>query len=336
MSRLYFAVDTSNYTTSAAVYDAEHNAVYHAKRLLPVRKGEKGIRQSEAVFHHTQQLPEMTAKALNRAEEGLHAVPGSLRFSAFGASARPRRKADSYMPCFLVGTCSAGNSAAVAGVPFYAFSHQEGHVAAALYSSGRLDLVGKDFLAFHVSGGTTESLLVHPGEKVPLQIECIGTSTDLKAGMAIDRVGLMLGLSFPAGPALEQLALQSEKEFRIHPSVRGMDCSLSGVENKCRAMLEKGEPPADIARFCLRYIEASLRFMATRLMAAYPGLPIVFSGGVMSNSLIRRDFTEEFGASFASPEFSADNAAGTAVLTALSAEAGLPPADPAAICAARK
>ena len=329
---LFFAADTSNYTTSAAVYHLESNTVFHRKRLLPVREGEKGIRQSDAVFHHTQQLPEMVHSVMEKAAAQFE----NPKFAAAGASVQPRRQKDSYMPCFLVGTANAGNYSNLNGIPFYAFSHQEGHVAAALYSADKLSLVGQDFLAIHVSGGTTESLFVHAGKHSPLETDIVGTSTDLKAGMAIDRVGLMLGLKFPAGPELEKLALQSEKEFQIHPSVRGMDCSLSGVENQCHALMDKGTPREDIAKYCLRYIEASLRSMAKNLMSQYPGLPIVFSGGVMSNSLIRTDFTEEFDAAFAKPEFSADNAAGVAVLTALAYDGGFSPADPVKICAARK
>lgn len=328
MSRYFFAADTSNYTTSAAVYDAEAGRVYHAKRLLPVKKGERGIRQSNAVFYHTQQLPEMV-------ETVMGSLPQPGPFLAAGASTRPRRVRDSYMPCFLVGTANAGNFASLNGIPFYAFSHQEGHVAAALYSAGKLDWVGTEFLAFHVSGGTTESLLVRPGKDAPLEAALVGTSTDLKAGMAIDRVGVMLGLNFPAGPELEQLALRSSRKFNIRPSVKDMDCSLSGVENQCRKMMDQGEAPEDIALYCLRYVEETLAVMADHLVAQYPGLPLIFSGGVMSNQIICRDFTKRFGAVFAEPEFSADNAAGVAVLTALSYETGLKPSDPAAICAAR-
>lgn len=328
MSRYFFAADTSNYTTSAAIYDAESGTVYHAKKLLPVKQGERGIRQSNAVFHHIQQLPEMVEKAT-----GL--LPEQGPFLAAGASTQPRRVKDSYMPCFLVGTANAGNFASLNHIPFYAFSHQEGHVAAALYSAGKLDWIGSEFLAFHVSGGTTESLLVRPGKNAPLEASVIGTSTDLKAGMAIDRVGVMLGMKFPAGPQMEQLALQSKRTFKIHPSVKNLDCSLSGVENQCQKMMDRGEAPEDIALYCLKYVETSLAVMAERLLAAYPGLPLIFSGGVMSNQIIRKDFTERFGASFAEPEFSADNAAGAAVLTALSYDGGYVPSDPAAICAAR-
>ena len=105
-------------------------------------------------------------------------------------------------------------------IPLYSFSHQDGHIAAALYSANQLNLINKDFLAFHISGGTSQALLVKPSENY-FTTEKISDSLDLKAGQAIDRVGIMLGLSFPCGPELEKLALKSnlplkkEKVFRF-------------------------------------------------------------------------------------------------------------------------
>ncbi len=319
---LYLGFDTSNYTTSVALYDSEENRVWHAKRLLPVKAGEKGIRQSDAVFHHTQQLPELLDTVLKNASEALGLSGKALteNIAGVGVSTRPRRVEGSYMPCFTVGMTQAHGIAAVLGCPIYEFSHQEGHVAAALYSAGRLDLVGSDFCAFHVSGGTTESLLVTKGEESPVEATLLGTSTDLKAGQAIDRTGVMLGLPFPAGPAVEQLALTSKKTYRIRPSSQGLNVSLSGVENKCKKMLSDGEAKEDIALFCLKSVEAALKSMADALLEQNPGKHLVFSGGVMSNGIIREDFQAIYDCSFATPEFSADNAAGVAVLASLKAK----------------
>ena len=221
------------------------------------------------------------------------------------------------MPCFTVGMTQAYDIGAVLDLPVREFSHQEGHIAAALYSAGRLDLIGTEFCAFHVSGGTTESLFVAPGTECPVEARLEGTSTDLKAGQAIDRTGVMLGLPFPAGPALEQLALKSEQTYKVRPSANGLDVSLSGVENKCQKMLAEGERPEDIALFCLRSVEAALQSMADALLEQHPGKHLVFSGGVMSNGIIRKDFEARYDCSFAAPEFSADNAAGVAVLASL-------------------
>lgn len=303
-------IDTSNYTTSAALFDAKSGIVRHKKQLLPVKQGQMGLRQSDAVFHHTQQLPSILEQLLK--EETSPPM-------ALGASFRPRDVEGSYMPCFTVGSGTARSLAAALHIPLYRFSHQAGHIAAGLYSAGRLDLLSERFLAFHVSGGTTEAVLVHPDSERVICCELLARTLDLNAGQAIDRVGGMLDLPFPAGPSLEQLAFSCQEEIKVHPVVKGVDCCLSGVENLCRNMLEKGEEPRKIARFCITYLAEALALMCHRLLDLYGPLPVLFAGGVMSNGIIRKRFTNEFNGLFAQPEFSADNAAGIAVLTAVKA-----------------
>ena len=264
------------------------------------------MRQSDAVFHHVQQLPQVLERLFQESSGAVTAV---------GASARPRDQEGSYMPCFTVGTGTAKAMAMALSVPFFSFSHQAGHIAAALYSAGKLSFLKKPFLAFHVSGGTTEAVRVVPDREHLFQAEIVARSLDLKGGQAVDRVGGMLGLPFPAGKYLEELAMQSDALFSIRPSMKGADCSLSGVENQCRKMLEEGCPREDVARYCLLSILAALDGMAAALQKEYRVLPMLFAGGVMSNGIIRSALTEKYGAVFAEPAFSSDNAAGIAVLT---------------------
>ncbi len=298
-------LDTSNYTTSAAL--CRGDTVYQQKMLLPVKAGELGLRQSDAVFHHVQQLPQVMEALLNN----------GASIQAVGASARPRDLEGSYMPCFTVGLGTASAISLTLGVPMHTFSHQAGHIAAALYSVGRLDLLQKKFIAFHVSGGTTEAVLVTPDAQNVFNVKIIGQSLDLKGGQAVDRVGAMLGLAFPSGRALEQLALQTNAEFSIKPSLKGTGCSLSGIENQCRKLLDTGAPKQEIAAYCLQSILSALDAMTAVLLKQYGDLPLLFAGGVMSNSIIRTALTGKYGAYFAAPEFSADNAAGIAVLTSI-------------------
>lgn len=311
---VFLGVDTSNYTTSAALYDNATGTVISEKQLLPVHLGELGLRQSDAVFHHVRQLPIVLQQLFAEQEQSPCAV---------GFSARPRDEDGSYMPCFLVGECSAKAVATSAHIPAYAFSHQAGHIAAALYSVGRLDLLGSPFIAFHVSGGTTECLLVTPNQASIIDIVCIAHSLDLKAGQVIDRVGGMLGLSFPAGMELDELSRQSTRTFSVRPTLKGMDCCLSGVENQCTRMLAEGMPPCDIARYCIEYIMATLSCMTDKALQAYGKLPLVYAGGVMSNLIIRQTFSRRFDGLFASPALSSDNAAGTAILCCISHTGGL-------------
>lgn len=303
----FLGIDTSNYTTSAALFDSEANTIIQSKKLLPVKAGELGLRQSDAVFAHVKQLGDMVQNVFDEYREEITAI---------GVSTRPRDIDGSYMPCFLVGEMAANCLGAALKAPVLPFAHQQGHVAAALYSAGRLDLFRERFIAFHLSGGTTEALLVEPSAERIIRCTKIGGSMDLKAGQAVDRVGVMLGLPFPSGKYLEELALKSDRKFKIKPVMKGTECCLSGVENKCRKMLENGEKPEDIALFCLKSVEAALCGMTDATLSEYGKLPLVYAGGVMSNCIIRNTIENKYGGIFAKPEFSSDNAAGIAVLAA--------------------
>lgn len=296
---MYLGFDTSNYTTSVAVYDGVE--IKQAKKVLCVKSGEKGLRQSDAVFQHTVNMPSL----LNSLEIN--------NIDAVGVSTRPRNIEGSYMPCFLVGVNTANAVSKAAGVPMYETSHQVGHILASLYSVNRLDLINEQFIAFHLSGGTTEALLVKPDESEIISAEIIAQSLDLKAGQAVDRTGVMLGLDFPCGKQLDLLSRECEQNFKIKPSMKGLDCSLSGVENKARTMLENGASKQETAKFTLTYISQTICEMLRRIKREYGELPVVFSGGVASNSLLRQYVNNEFNAYFAQSEFSLDNAAGCAV-----------------------
>ena len=300
--------DTSNYTTSAALLLGGEMHSYG--KLLPVRAGEIGLRQSDAVFHHTRQLPDVMA--LLGADAG--------KAQVIGVSTRPRDAEGSYMPCFLVGTGAAQMLAQTLDVPLYRFSHQQGHIAAALYSAGRLPLLKERFLAFHLSGGTTDTVLVEPRADGLFSTTLVASSLDLKAGQVIDRIGVMLGLPFPAGKHLDPLACAYNGKIKARASMKGANCSLSGVENKCRALMERGAAQEEIAATCMAYVISSVDGMLQALLQEHGDMPVLFSGGVASNSQLRAQMTKKYGAIFAEPRFSADNAAGIAVLASLCEE----------------
>ena len=301
----YLGLDTSNYTTSAAYWARGADKPVQAKQLLPVKAGEMGLRQSDAVFHHTRQLPDVMERLTEALGGGIAAV---------AASDRPQQVEGSYMPCFLVGAGAARQLGAALGVPVHFFTHQRGHIMAALTGADCLHLRRAPFLAFHVSGGTTDALLVEPDADCIIRCRVVGHSLDLKAGQLIDRVGGMLGLPFPAGPALEQLAAQAQSTYRVRPTLKGCDCHLSGVENQCRDRLAAGQPPAEVARFCLDSVCAAVTGLTEALLMQYGDLPLVYAGGVMSNQMLKQTLTDRFGGHFAPPMYSADNAAGIACL----------------------
>ena len=303
---LTLGIDTSNYATSLAVFDTDAGEVVcDCKKFLPVKEGQLGLRQSDALFHHTAALPAMLAELGARAD--------LTQVRAVGVSARPRPVEGSYMPCFLAGISCAAAVASTSGVPLYRFSHQAGHIAAALYSCGAERLIHGRFLAFHVSGGTTELLLSDN-----MNITRLGGTKDISAGMAIDRTGVLLGMKFPCGKELETVA--GDMPEKVKPgkiSVTGFDCNLSGLENKVSELISSGADRQYIAAYVLSFVSAVIDRMAENAVAAYPGLPVIFSGGVMSNRYMRRRLSEKYGNYFAEPQFSCDNAAGIARLTAM-------------------
>lgn len=302
----FLGIDTSNYTTSVAVYSSDSNSIIQRKKLLPVKKGELGLRQSDAVFHHTKQLPEIVEQLSENIE--------TPDFSAVAVSARPRNIEGSYMPCFLCGEGFARSYSSLEKIPMYTTSHQTGHLLAALYSADRLDYINQPFIAFHVSGGTTDCLLCKPDKENILNISEISTSLDLNAGQAVDRAGLMLGLKFPCGIELEKLAMNADRHFKVKPVLKNGSCCLSGVENKCRKMLEDGESPENISAYCLDFIAETVIAMTDYAIQKHGRLPLIFAGGVMSDKLIRDKIISQYkDASFAEPEFSCDNASGVAI-----------------------
>ncbi len=309
-------LDTSNYTTSAAVFDGEEGR--NQGRLLEVRPGELGLRQSDALFQHVKHLPEVVEALLG--EEGLGTV------QAVGASTRPRAVEGSYMPCFLAGASQGQVLSQVLGVPFYAFSHQQGHLAAAAWSAGRLDLLDRPFLAWHLSGGTTELLRVEPEEDgVAVRAEILGGTSDISAGQLIDRTGVLLGLPFPAGKGVEKLSRQAQKREYYKVKVNSLTFSLSGMENKVRQMVQRGEEPAEIAWFAQETVCRVVQACTKAAMEQYSGLPVLCSGGVASNGRLKELLRQNCGALFAQPQFSTDNAMGTAILTWRALERGRTP-----------
>ena len=305
---LTLGIDTSNYTTSACLYDSESGEVVQKKLLLPVKKGEKGLRQSDAVFHHTARLYPLVKELFDE-------VGGEI--DAIGVSEKPRDAEGSYMPCFLVGVNAANCIGAAMRKPVYGFSHQAGHIMAAVYSSGKTELINQKFIAFHVSGGTSEMLLVSPDSERTFDIKIIGETLDLNCGQAVDRAGVMMGLSFPCGKELEALALKSSEKYNPKVCVNGGNCSLSGLENQCRKMLDKGECHENVARYCIDFIAKTVEKMTEYAISEYGNLPLIYAGGVMSNTIIKERMQKKFGAFFAQPEFSCDNAAGVACLAAM-------------------
>ena len=308
----FLGIDTSNYTTSAACCRADGSG-YNSSQLLTVKSGELGLRQNEALFQHIKNLPQRFAE-LREA--------GFLQdIAAVGASTQPRAVEGSYMPCFLAGASQGRILAETLGVPFYAFSHQQGHIAAVCWAAKKLELLDQPMLAWHLSGGTTELLLVRP-QGTNVAAEKLGGTSDISAGQLIDRTGVLLGLQFPAGKALDELYPQADACMEYRVKLKDLTFSLSGMENQVKRLLTEGEAPANVARFTLDTVCSVVLRATQEAQRRCPGLPVLCSGGVASNRQLRAAMERSCGALFAQPCYSTDNAMGVAILTRRALEGG--------------
>jgi N6-L-threonylcarbamoyladenine synthase len=309
---LILGIDTSNYTTSAALCTTDGEVVLNLKKLLPVAEGERGLRQSDALFAHTKNLP-LIMKEL---DSFLEREYPQRKIVAVGYSATPRDVEGSYMPCFLSGVATASAISAALGCPLYPFSHQSGHVMAALYSAGKRELLdgGERFAAFHVSGGTTEMLLITP-DNDSFTVELIGGTVDINAGQAIDRTGVMMGLRFPCGREMEAMLGGGDlPRAKTRISVKGLECNLSGLENLTKKLYDETGDRLKTAAYCFDFVADTLSALTENLRKEYENIPIIYAGGVMSNRRIGKRLAEYENTYFSSPEFSSDNAAGVALL----------------------
>ena len=298
--------DTSCYTTSVALA-RDGQIIASRRRLLTVEQGGRGLMQSEGVFQHETRLPGLVEELMREA--------GVVRLDAVGASVRPRPVDGSYMPVFTVGEGYGRSIAAVLGVPFLATSHQEGHIRAAMVDTGLA--YGEEILAVHLSGGTTEALHVKEGE-----ISLIGGSNDLHAGQFVDRVGVRLGLGFPAGPALEQMAMKGHAEARLPVWVRGCECSFSGSESAAQRRIDAGEiSPEDMAAEVFSCIARSLAKVLATASEQTGVRKVLLAGGVASSAYLRQLLPERLKKMkvrmklhWGRPELSGDNACGVALI----------------------
>lgn len=311
-------IDTSCYTTSVAVVSLSGEILASCRQLLPVREGERGLRQSEAVFAHTRHLAPLAEEAMRKARAICEATGSPLEISAVAVSRTPRDGEDSYMPVFQVGCGHAATLAAALDVPCFFTTHQRGHIRAAMKDSG---VAEGPLICLHLSGGTTEMLSL-----LEDKLTLLGGSADLHAGQLVDRVGVALGLMFPAGPALEKLAVQGHSAALLPVSMEKKDlvCHLSGAETRLQQWIREGtvsgeDLAAEIYDFLARTV-ARLVLGGSRETGIRQAL---LAGGVASSELFRRLVSArirkadpKFRVCFGRPELSGDNAVGAALLGA--------------------
>lgn len=309
--KAYIGIDTSCYTTSVALVDEKKNLLADERIMLEVKKGEKGLRQSEAVFQHIKNCGQIFQR--------IEPLVSGLDIAAVAASTKPRPVQASYMPVFVVAENIAKTISGTKNIPFYCTSHQENHLMAGIWSAGgpRCDC----FLVLHLSGGTTELLVVETAE-IGFNIRIIGASSDISAGQFIDRIGVAMGLSFPSGMYIEKLAFKAgtcKDKIKIPYSVDGLTVSFSGPESHGRRLLEDGADKEQLALGVLDCISGVLQELISNAGKQTGINQVLLVGGVSSNNYIKNCLKQKSGCGlyFPDPEYCRDNAVGTA-LAALS------------------
>ena len=329
MSYVFLGIDTSNYRTSVAAVDESGNVLFSKAVLLDVEKGERGLRQSEAFFRHSNRLPEYIAE--------LFEVIDPSDIAAIGVSERPRRVEGSYMPCFMSGVNAASVIGSSRGVPVCGFSHQEGHAAAILESDGNVPPKGSLF--FHLSGGTTEALLCRPDE-AGYSMEIAGGTLDISIGQLLDRFGVAMDMPFPSGQYLDDIAFRTLEAAGfdtggvsgtgVMPKLKIKDgyFNLSGAETRLMKYADSyGGDEKEVSRVTAELfssIAGLLTSEATYLSNKYDIKDIYMAGGVASSKTIRSllSSTENIEIRFGDAGLSGDNAVGTALLAKRKHETG--------------
>lgn len=308
---MVLGLDTSNYTTSLAVIDGEGNTVIDKRKALSVKQGERGLRQSHALFQHIANLPEIIESSFSNIS--------AEHIKAIAASNRPRPVDGSYMPVFNAGLSFGRSMASCLSVPLFMFSHQEGHIAAASYNTS-LNNNGF-FLAFHLSGGTCELLSVKDG-----YISEIGRSKDISFGQVLDRIGVLTGMSFPAGNEMDMMALSYPDDkpggnFLIKPvPFDGMDINLSGLETQAVRLYKTGRANKEQLAHCLLNAITECLIKWTEKAVSETGCDsVLYTGGVASSNFIRKNINDYFCdkrviTEFGQASLSTDNAVGIALL----------------------
>ncbi len=300
---IYLGFDTSNYTTSVACCG---DVSLNIRKLLEVKSGERGLRQSDALFQHIKKLPELFCELTEQID--------TKKVAGIGVSTSPRDVDGSYMPVFLAGYGYAKVCADALGVPLYTFSHQEGHIMAGIYSCGNFELLQKSFISVHLSGGTCEILLTKY-ENRHFVTDIIGGTKDISAGQLIDRVGVKMGLDFPCGKELEIISKNAKNVIKLPVSTDGGYINFSGIETKTLSLVNDVNK-ADLSYSLFLSISQALEKSINYCVKEHNIDSVLIVGGVASNSIIKENLCQNVCArvDFASSEFSTDNAYGVALL----------------------
>jgi len=306
-------IDTSNYTTSVSLINQNYDILFDERIVLGVKEGQRGLRQSDAVFKHTQNLPILLDRAFHLVKEG-HSI------KTIAVSGQPRNIEDSYMPAFLSGKAAGQILTGALKCDYKEFSHQEGHIRGGIIHN-KIDKV-ENLIVFHISGGTNEILLTNQ-ENDRYTCDIVGQTKDISFGQLIDRIGVKLGYPFPSGKFLDEIACEfHDNNINITKDIyiKNLDFNVSGIETELIRVIENGRIEKKfVVNALFTKILICLIKLIDQVVRQYDPVSILFVGGVSASQYIRKnilEYSQEKGLRihFSNPAFSTDNAVGLAFL----------------------
>ena len=301
--KLSLGIDTSNYTSSVALLDGDR-ILEDRRCLLKVKQGERGLRQSDALFQHWTNLPLLLEPVLKSYSDSIGRIC---------VSTKPRPAEGSYMPVFNAGASAAKILSDALAVPLVECSHQEGHILAASLDND-IDF-DSPVLCAHLSGGTLEIVRYDRGS-----ISIVSGTLDISYGQLIDRTGVAMGFGFPAGKEIDRLAVEfindssisaaSRKNPLCKASLKNGSVNLSGIETQVMKKLDSFSQ-REIAFFLMERISQSFIEVMEKARKTSGINQVLITGGVASSSFLRTACKEP-GYRFGRQALCSDNAVGVA------------------------
>ena len=298
-------IETSCDETGVAIYDGERGLLGHALySQVDLHAAYGGVVPELASRDHVRKLLPLISQVIEKSGINMSDLDGVAYTAGPGL-----------VGALLVGAAAGRSFAWARNIPAIAVHHMEGHLLAPMLEP---DPPGFPFLALLVSGGHTLLVEVDAIGRYRL----LGDSVDDAVGEAFDKTATLLGLSYPGGPALAELALQGEpRRYRFPRPMTdrpGLDFSFSGLKTfalySWRESARTQQDRADIARAFEDAVVDTLAIKCRRAVAQTGLKTLVVAGGVGANLRLRARLDElmakEDGrTSYPRPEFCTDNGA---------------------------
>lgn len=299
-------IESTAHTFGIGTVDEEGEVLSNEKETYRPEKG-WGIKPTDAAEHHEVVKGDVFRRALTEGGVDMDEVD-VVAFS----------QGPGLPPCLWKGMNFSKELSAKHDIPLFGVAHTVSHI-----EIGRLKTDVKDPITLYVSGGNTQVIGYASG-----RYRVMGEVLDTPLGNALDKFGRGVGMGFPAGPRIEELAKDGSKYIELPYSVKGMDLSFSGMVTEAKRKCGEGERLEDVCYSFQETAFAMLTEVVERGMAHAGKDEVLLTGGVAANRRLQEMLEimcEERGGSFyAVPkEYTGDNGAMIAWMGVLLHDSGV-------------